>query len=276
MKSALKEYTSDVKFVLTDEKLTDYSDKKEMRPITMKELEELRRFDFYTILIVCGEIYLFVDHHLFARYFFLEDPSLSLITVAKWGFISSLKLQDLHYEIKDYYKRMGKWMTNSEKMKKSLFPRGLNLAREELIDLEKTHAIIEDDLREFTNLSNKIYDGFERNDYSTKVRAVLDTMESLPHSLFHAYGILTMGKLGRFSGFKRDLLVLRSELKMLEMKFKKVELRLTILALVTLSLAVPVMVYASRIEIGYIADVFQILTFCVAFILLLLRFWPKR
>ena len=236
----------------------------------------MSRFDFGTIIVVCGEIYLFVDHHLFATYFILEDPSLSLMTVAKWGFISSLKLQDLHYEMKDYYRKIENLRTNLEKTRKSLIPRGLNLRREELTDLEKTQTIIEDDLREFTNLSNKIYDGVNSNEFATKLWYVLNTMESLPHSLFHAYGILSMGKLGRFSGFKRDLLVLGSELKILEMKFKKIELDITILTLLFLLIVVPVSVYASRIEIEYIADIFQILTFGVAFILLVLRFWPKR
>ena len=38
MKSALKDYTSDVKFLLANEKLMDYSDKKEIRALTLKEL----------------------------------------------------------------------------------------------------------------------------------------------------------------------------------------------------------------------------------------------
>ena len=277
MKSALKEYTSDAKlFLLADEELIDYSDKKEMRALTGEELVELSRFDFGTILVVCGEIYLFIDHHLFGRYFILEDPSLSLMTVAKWGFISSLKLQDLHYEMKDYYGKIENLKANLDETRKSFICRGLNLRREELTGLEKIQTIIEDDLREFTNLANKIYDGVNSNKLAAKLWYVLNTMKSSPDSLFQAYGILEMAKLGRFSGFKRDLLVLGSDLKVLEMKFRKIELDITVLTLLALLLVVPVSVYASQIEIEYIADIFQILTFCVASILLVLRFWPKR
>ena len=275
MKSALKEYTSDVRFVLTDEKLIDPSDKKEIRALTMGELEELSRFDFGTI-VICGEIYLFVDHHLFGTYFIFEEPSLGLITVAEWGLISSLKLQDLHYEIKDYSSRTERLKTNLKGMRKSIIPRGLDLQREDVIDLERSQAIIENDLKEFTNLSRKIYNGIERNKHSKKVRYVMDTMESLPHSLFQAYGILKLEQLGRFSGFKRDLLELSSELKKLEMSFKKAELYITVLVLLALLLVVPAIVYALEVDIGYLANIFQILTFGVALILLTLRFWPKR
>lgn len=275
MKSVLKEYTADVRFVLTSEKLIGPSDEKELRALTMTELEKLSRFDFGTILVICGRIYLFVDHHLFGTHFILEDPSLSLITVAEWGFISSLKLQDLHYEIKDYYGKMKKLKTNLEEMRRSCVPHGLDIRREDLIDLEKSQVNIESDLKEFTNLSKKIYDGINSNEQSKQVWSVMRTMESLPHSLFQAYGILKMEELGRFLGFKRDLPNLSSELKKLEMKFKKAELYITVLALFALLLVVPTIVYALKFDIGYIANIFQILTFGVALILLVLRFWPK-
>ena len=276
MKSSLEEYTSDVRFVLTSDKLIDPSEKREIRGVTMEELEALSRFDFGTILVVCGEIYLFVDHHLFGTYFIFEDRSLGLITVAKWGFISSLKLQDLHYEIKDHSSKKTRLKTDLLEMRKSWFPRGLDLRREGLIDLEKSQVIIEGDLDEFTHLSREIYNGIERNEHSKKVRYVMDVMESLPHSLFQAYGILNLEQLGRFSGFKRDLLELNLELKKLEMKFKKAELYITGLVLLGLLLAVPIIVHTSGLDIGYMANIFQILTFGVAMILLTLRFWPKR
>jgi len=276
MKSELKEYTSDVKFLLTDEKLFDPSDKKEIRALSMEELKKLSGFDFGVILVVCGEIYLFVDHHLFGTQFILEDPSLSLMTVAKWGFISSLKLQDLHYEIKDYTSRIERLKTNLKETGKSLIPRGLDLRREDLIDLEKSQATIENDLKEFTNLSKKIYDGVEKNKHSKEVWGVMETMESLPHSLFYAYGILKMEQLSRFSGFRRSLQDLSYDLKKLEAKFKKSELYTTVLTLLTLLIAVPAIVYVLNVDIGYIANIFQILTFGIAFILLALRFWPKR
>ena len=90
------------------------------------------------------------------------------------------------------------------------------------------------------------------------------------------HGSLRSGGFSLISGFKRDLLELSSELKKLEMSFKKAELYITVLVLLALLLVVPAIVYALEVDIGYIANIFQILTFGVALILLTLRFWPKR
>jgi len=190
MKSALKDYTSLVKFMLTNEKMIDYSDGTEVRALSGKELKELARFDFGTVIVVCGELYLFVDHHLFGTYFILEDPSLSLITVAEWGFISSLKLQDIHYEIKDYFRKVGDLTIDLRRMKKQCVPRSLGGQREKLVNLERSQGIIEGDLQEFTRLSNRIYEGIKKNEFSSRIWTVLDALRCLPHSLFQAYGIL--------------------------------------------------------------------------------------
>jgi hypothetical protein len=148
--------------------------------------------------------------------------------------------------------------------------------REELIGLEKSQGILEGDLQEFTRLANKIYEGVRKNKFSSRIFAVLDSMRCLPHSLFQAYGILRTYELGRFSGFKRNLLDLSSELKILEMKFSKLERNVELIVLFVLLLVVPVTVYLKKIEIGYLADILQILTFGVALFLLLLRSWSKR
>jgi hypothetical protein len=272
IKTLLREYTSDVQFLLTNEEMTDYSDKQEIRALTLRELEELTRFDFCTIFIVCGEIYLYVNHHLFARYFILEDPSLGLVTVARWGLISSLNLLNLHYIIKAFDKEIEDLRSKLKEMNKKVIPSGLNAQTEKLIQLEKERISIENDLREFTKLSHEIYIGLNRSEHSMKILDTMNAMESLPHSLYHAHGILTMQKLGRLSGFRESLESLNSERKMLEMKFKKREACLTLLVLTVVSVAL----YSAGLEIGYLADILQILTFGVAIVLLLVRFWPSR
>jgi len=272
IKRSLHEYTSDVRFVLANKGLEEHSDERSMRLLTMKEFNDLSKFDFNTITVVSGEIYLFVGHHLFATWFILEDPSLSLKTVATWGFISSLKLKDLHYEIEDYSEKVERLKTNLDRKEKSFIPTGLGSFQEQLIELEKEQVFIEDDLREFTTLSSRIYKGLEKNEYSNQIVSVLENMNSLPHSTFQAYGILRMKQLGRFTSFKRSLVGLSLQLKKLEMKLMRREVGLFVFLLVLIS----AFVYVSAIEISYIADILQILTFLVAFGILVLRFLPTR
>lgn len=276
MKSKLEKFASEVKFVLIDEGLKDYSDEREIRAVTMSELEARSRFDFDSILVVCEDIYLVVKHHLFATQFFLEDPTQSLTKIAEWGYISSLKLLDLHYEIKAFDKDITEARTSLKETNKKVFPTGLESQRVKLINLEKSRIIVEDELREFTNLSDKIYDGIRESEHSAKIFNVLNAVKSLPHSLYQAYGMLTMIELGKFSNFGRILGSLKSEFEILETKMKKVELYVTAIALLALSIVISSAIYLTRLEIGYLSDIIQILTFIVAIILLVIPLWPRH
>lgn len=270
IKSSLKEYTPKIRVILNDQ--DDF--KESIRPLTLRELEDMQRFDFDIIIIVPKEVYLYVGHHLFAKWFILEDPSLSLQKVATWGFISSLKLKDLHYEIEDFYEKIERIKANLDRKERSWIPIGLGLLQEQLIELEREQIFIEDDLREFTTLSDKIYESIKKNERSNQIRHALELMDSLPHSIFQAYGILEMKQLGRFANFKRSLVGLSSQLKKLEAKFNK--RRIVIFPFFLAFIAVITTICRSALDISYLADVLQILTFIVAFVILVLRFPPTQ
>lgn len=270
MKSSMEDYTSEVKFILTNGKPTEFSSEEDIRATTIEELEIAERLDFSEILVVCDEVYLFVKHHLFARYFFFEDPSQSILTVAWWGFISSLKLQNLYYEVKLLSHDKGEFKEKLTKMKTKRIPSGLDRRREELLALEKRQTIIEDDLREFVKLSNEIYNAINSSQQSTRLWLALQSMRSLPHSLDQAYAMLELNKLGRFSSLMRDLQLWRNELNTIEVKLNRTQLVITFSVLGALVLLVLIFKYLG-FEIGFIADSLQILTFVVAIILLLIR-----
>jgi len=280
MKSSLKKYTSNAKFVLINEELKDYSDESN-KLLTMKNYEELARFDFDTIFLTIGdELYLYVDHHMFATEFFLDDLSLSINTVAKWGFISSLVLSDFYYEDREYNHDIVNLGESLTKIAKKLIPIGLDLQDEKLRKLEKTGLILENEFNEFRNLSNKIYEGIAKFEHPSKIRYILNTMDSLPHSLDMAYAVLKLSELGKFSNFKRILENLRSDLNILEIKLKKMEIYVMVVVLLTLAVGLFVGNHFAGGQlnpvISYVADILQILTFGVAIILLMIRLWPRR
>jgi len=270
MKICLKEYTTDVRFWMIKETLGDFSDKKEIVLLTGKEFEELSRFEFSTIFTIAGEIYLFVDHHLFARFFLLEDPSLSLITVARWGFTCSLMLHDLYFDLADFSSEVKKAEEDRDTLQKQLFPRGIDTQNKNLIQLEKRRASIEDKLREFINMSSKIYNGLNESYFSTYIKDLLQDMRSLPASLDQAYAILKFERLGALSSYKQNIENMFSDLRVIEINNRKKELYFTLGLGILLVLFIILCPFKS--EIGYIADALQILTFIVAVLLLKMRF----
>jgi len=268
MKSTLEEYSSDVKLVLMSEKSRRSPEKIEITPLL--KLKKQTRQDFYSITINCDEIYLFVKHHLYARYFIFEDPSLSVLTVAKWGFLSSLKLQDIYYELELLNHDKNNFNASLKKLKKACIPIRLDRRHKELLVLEKRQAVVADDLKEATNLSSAIYDGLKGSDHPDKIWEVLDGADSLPHSLDQAYAMLELNKLGRFSSLMRDLQLWRNELNTIEAKLNRTQLYITFSVLSALALLVSIIKYLG-FEIDFVADFLQILTFVVAMLLLLIR-----
>jgi len=268
----LRNYTSDIRFVLVKKGSKKYNGKRVVRALTGSQITDLSRFEFDSIFVICDEIYLFVSHHLFSRYYFFEDPSIGITTAAKWGFICSLTLLDLHYEIKDFYKAIREEENSLMQIHKKWIPVGLDLRRERLIGLKNRQLNIEDNLREFINLSEKLYDGLKESEFSsTKLWDALTGMESLPHSLFEAFGLLEYRKLGGLTNMRKDIERLTSNLEMLEIKLNRRQIYVISFVLIIVFSAF----HFSRIETGYIADILQILTFVVAIIILLIRIWPK-
>lgn len=269
MKSTLEEYSSNVRLVLMSGKSRRSPQKIEIT--SLLELEKQARQDFYSITMICDEIYLFVKHHLYARYFIFEDPSLSVLTVGQYGFLSSLRPQDIYYELELLNHDKNNFNAALEKMKKACFPMRLDRRRKELLVLEKRQATVADDLKETINLSNAIYDGLKESDYSDKIWGVLESADSLPHSLDQAYAMLELNKLGRFSSLMRDLQLSRNELDTIEAKLSRTRLYITFSLLGALGLLVSIIKYLG-FEIGFIADFLQILTFVVAILLLLIKY----
>ena len=275
LKTNLEKFTGNVKFVVLNEGVTNPTEKKEIKGYTMREMQELMKLDFKSIIVFIGEVYLFVNHHLFGKQYFLDDPSLSLITVAEWGLISSLKLQDIHFEIEKYSMKWKKLKTDFEKASEKTIIRGLGQLNKELIEIEKSQTFVEYDLREFTNLAEKIIDGIKQNENKAEIYTSLNSMTSLPDSLHYAKGILRLNELGRFSNFKREILELETDLKDLETKSKGQEL--SILAILFVIIVPLAGIAAGNTDaMSYFADFLQILTFGVAFVILFLRFYPKR
>ena len=275
MRSCLKKYTSNLKFFLISENLKDYSDVEVAKVLSPMKIEELSRFDFDTISIIVNRIYLFVDHHLFARYFFLEDTSLGLLNVANWGFFCSLKLHDIHFELEDYGINVNKAEENLNNIKKQCYPIGIDAQRENLILLEKKRVLLEDDLREYLTLADKIYDGLNKYKHYEKVYNLLRIMRSLPHTLYQAYGILSVSRLGGLSNHKIILENMNSDLRIIEIKNKRIEIIITSLILVGLFIILHLLkvYYGNLVDVGYLADILQILTFIVAMIIMVTRVW---
>jgi hypothetical protein len=245
-----------------------------IKPLTLKDLEKASAFDFYDIIVIWDNIYLFVEHHLFRSTFLLDDPSLSVSTVAESGFICALKLLDLHYELEEYSSKIAKITDDIESMNKKRFPYGINQFREELATLEHTNNIIEDDLKEFTNFSEKIFQGLLRDEQSKKVLYLLRQVNSLPDSIYQAYGILEVQKLGYFSNMKRGMMEIRAKMEILESRFNRSELRIAAIVLAALFLLASLLTIY-KVNLGSVADFIGILTFGITLTILILRFLPR-
>ena len=282
VRSLLMKYSSNVQFSVLNRKLEASLNKQnEVRLLSLAEYIEQERFDFGTIILAIGdETYLYVDHHLFANSFFVDDLSVSLQTVAKWGFISSLFLSDFSYENKKYQVEVGKLRKELDEAQKKRMPFGLDIQQENLTRLERTGASLEDDIAESMNLSDKIYEGINKSENAEELSCVLGTMRSLPHSLDIAYGVLTVSRLGMFSHYRKTLEHLRADLNLLESKFKKLELYTMGSLLIALFALISIANYWAQgklnAEISYIADILQILTFVVAFTILASRLFHRH
>lgn len=131
--------------------------------------------------------------------------------VAKWGFISSLMLNDFDLQNREYFKEIDELQQAVAISKKRRIPFGLDQQHEALAKLEKRHRIIEKQREEFLNLSNKIYEMIKQNGKSD-IYESLDQLLSLPHSFGNTHGVLEVSDLGVFSRNEEVLDVLRSDL----------------------------------------------------------------
>lgn len=269
-----KQYSSNVHVICKNKKDKKVSNDVDIKIKTLKDLEEEAKYDFIDVTVAWGDIYLFVDHYFFRSRFSMFDPSLSVNTVAYGGFVCSLVLQDVHYELKALGVKMGNLRIRIDGMSKKTFPSSVDVFKEELTRLEKTYSIINSDLRDYTSLSNKIFESLSTDEESKRLFGVLRLAVSLPDSLFIAENVLDLNRLEYFSTFKREIVNLRADVKILELRFNRSEVGVTVIVMLSLATVVAFLVYYS-VRIDQFADFIGILTFGIALTLLILRFWPK-
>lgn len=270
----LKQYSTNVHIICKNEKNKKVSSDEDIKIKTLKDLEEEAGYDFIDVTVAWGDFYLYVDHYFFRSRFSMFDPSLSVNTVAYGGFVSSLVLQDIHYELKALGATMGNLRSKIDDMSKKTFPSGVDVIKEELTRLEKTYSIINSDIQEYTSLSNKIFESLDANEESKRLFTFLRLADSLPDSLFIAENMLDLNRLEYFSTFEREIVNLRSDVGILELRFNRSELGVTGLVLLSLTVVVSFLIYYN-VRIDQLADFIGILTFGIALALLILRFWPK-
>lgn len=272
-KKILNEKTAHIEIINIKKERNSQSENKEIKVLTFGEVLKDQKFDFNSIKLIFDGVYLFVDHHLFASRFILEDPSLSVNTVAEWAFFTSLKLWDLNFDIQEFSTMMQDLRKRIEIMNSKRIPFGVDLLEEDLIRLKKRHSLIEEDLREFSLLSEKIFEGLRLNCESRNILTILLEIRSLPNSLERAWGILEIRELGRFSSLKRNILELTPDVQIIKSQFRKAEFVLIGLSLILVTF-VTIIVLLVGADLGNFADFVQILTFVIAIMILILRFMP--
>jgi hypothetical protein len=264
--------------------MEDLSEKKnrpdQIRIVTIKEIEEEEKLEFKTVILSIGEENQFyVQHHLFAKSYFVDDLSSGLTTLAEWGFMSSLMLTDFHMKNNDYTAKIKELQKTVAETKKQRVPLGLDTQQESTMKLEKKHRLIEQQRREFLDLSEKLFESI-RESKKGDVYELPDQTRSLPNSLHPAYGVLTVNKLGVFSRDEEVLDDLRSDLDLLEIKLKKTELYSIIISLVVAVSALSGINFFTPFkiapEVAYFSDTLGILTFFVALMILTFRFSKSR
>ncbi len=158
-KDVLKANAAEVEFIRTNVEKSKEESKHKIEPLTLNDLELLSKYDFIKVIVVLGNPYVFVEHHFFANSFILDDPSLSVNYVAKWGFITSLKLQDINYDLDSCIAKVRLLRERIDNLRSKKIPYQVTLLKQDLIETQKLYAIVEDDLREFSLLSEKISGG---------------------------------------------------------------------------------------------------------------------
>lgn len=120
-KVILKQYSPHIHIVYKDKTPKDDPSNHKIKIQTMQDLLEEAEFDFTDISVAWGDFYLYVDHYLLRSSFSSFDPSLSVNSVAFGGFLSSLTLQDLHYELTDLGIKLQNLRKKIENIKKEKF-----------------------------------------------------------------------------------------------------------------------------------------------------------
>jgi hypothetical protein len=243
---------------------------------TMADVMKAQDDEFYSVFLTLGEENAFdIKHHLSASSFFLHDMSSDLNTVAKWGFNSSLFLTDFHIENEEFSSQIEALRKSAKEACEKKFAFGSDTLQETLTTLEKKSRYLDEELQEFETLSTKIYSAINENEQSDRIFEVLNSVESLPHSLSFAYGVLKLRELGVFKGYKSVLDDIRLDLNIVDIKLRHFELYTVISLVILLSIIVPIGYYVNKDVtdglLSPIANILQILTFVVAVMLLALR-----
>lgn len=277
----LKKYTDTPRKAVFAKGLIDpippYSnDKIEIRTMADVIKEEDQKRDFDLITLANGEENMFyIKHHLFATSFFIDDLSSSLNTVAEWGFKSGLVLTDFHFEKEELNDEIERLKKSVKKDKEKLFILGSDSLQADFTNLEKKSRFLNEERTEFVNISDHIYSAIKENQKADKIFDTLGKMKSLPHSLDFSYEILQLRQLDFFKDYESTIEDIKSDLSILDIKFRRSELYVILIVAISLAVSVSLGYYINqKLTDGLldpIANIVQILTFVVAIMLLLLR-----
>jgi len=276
----LKNYVRDPQVVIFSKELENLATEKVIKSVDFNEEKE-----FFSIEIICERIYLFIYHYSVTMPFW--DPSQGLLDCAQYGFFSSLKILDLHYSVKELFRKISEENKKIELLKKSKLKRGLSLYRRRAIELEEEARTCEKRTSELVNFAHALHEGLkspydysfsERPEYYLSVYTLLSNMDSLPESLFEAGGFLETYQMGGLRNYVDSVRPLKTEIKTLNLHVKKQKLRLFIGLLILMVIAPSGLFYLlyGKLELTFIADLVQILTFVIALLILLLDIWPKH
>jgi len=271
----LQKYSSNVEFILFDKKLK-----------TQLKKETKNGSDFSYIFASIERIGFVILHHR-AIQALIFDPSKDIIGVCLWGYISTMELLDLHYDIVELNDLISEESLKIESLSKSKIPIGFDLHDEEITRLRLKANNIGNNLEELVSLSREIdesllkpfnFSGIEINirEYSQKARSLVNNMDSLPISQFEAQGILETYELGGLRKVRESVDDLDSRIKILRIESTRKINVLQIILLIGLSVAILAIICVSGIDISGIADALQIVTFFLAIILLIISIGSIR
>jgi hypothetical protein len=281
LKKSLKKYTDEPELTVFGEELKGLETKREIKPVHFT-----KSFIFDDIKVISERVYIFVYHYAVTLALSL-DPSHSINDCARYGFLNSLSLLDLHYSIKSLYDDINSETQELSKIEKSLLPRGLLNHRRKVVELESMAKKYENGLQEALNISNSLHQGlnepYDANfqkapNYRGKILSVLANMKSLPRSIFDSAGLLEHMELGGLKGIEKDVEPLLTKINIIEAKLDQKSLYL-LLGLLFVIIVVPIAAdYASTMQfnVSLLADLLEIMTFTLALLILIIRGWPIR
>jgi len=266
----LQNYSSDINFVLFDSALR--------KPVAKKPEKESV---FYEVYVIIESIRLFIYHYLTTGALSL-DPSKSILDICRCGFLSSMALLDIHYDLEEFYRLISEERSKLSELNKRRFPLGLDIHEEKVVQLRKQAMDIENNLEELISLSSEIneslrkpYDFSVKSDeipeYASTVIGLVNNMNSSPYSQFEAAGILETYELGGLRRVKESVDELDFNLRTLQVHYARVMNFVQMGILISLTFILFVIIWFFNINLGSVADILQIATFFLALLLLLIN-----